>query len=152
MFLKPWLNCILLVKKAFNHLKSLVVIGSVSPRWRSQGTRRASLYFACLSIVRHVSFINKFKHVKVALYVILWILYCLGFLSIEQILFVISSITAYILCRPSCLNPLHKTLLTMGIQRLLSQVKSQELGQAAAGGSALGSLAQLTPSPCSFSP
>ena len=38
----------------------------------------------------HVSFINTFKHVKDALYVILWFLYCLGFLSIEQILFVIS--------------------------------------------------------------
>ena len=37
----------------------------------------------------HVSSINTFKHVKDALYVILWFLYCLGFLSIEQILFVI---------------------------------------------------------------
>ena len=37
----------------------------------------------------HVSFINTFKHVMDALYVILWFLYCLGFLSIEQILFVI---------------------------------------------------------------
>ena len=36
----------------------------------------------------HVSFINTFKHVKDALYVFLWFLYCLGFLSIEQILFV----------------------------------------------------------------
>ena len=37
----------------------------------------------------HVSFINTFKHVKDALYVILWFLYCLGFLSTKQILFVI---------------------------------------------------------------
>ena len=37
----------------------------------------------------HVSFVNTFKHVKDALYVILWFLYCLGFLFIEQILFVI---------------------------------------------------------------
>ena len=37
----------------------------------------------------HVSFKNTFKHVNDALYLILWFLYCLGFLSIEQILFVI---------------------------------------------------------------
>ena len=62
-------------------MKSLVVIGSVSPRWSSQGTRRASLYFACLSIaISHVSFMNTFKHV------ILWFLYCLRFLSIERIM------------------------------------------------------------------
>jgi hypothetical protein len=38
------------------------------------------------------------------------------------------------------------------MQRWLSQVKSQELGQAWTGGSSLGSLAQLRPSGCSFSP
>ena len=37
----------------------------------------------------HASLINTFKHVKDALYVILRFFYCLGFLSIEQILFVI---------------------------------------------------------------
>jgi hypothetical protein len=78
-----------MLKIAFNHIKSLVVIGSVSPRWRSQGTRRARFILHVYLLFNHVSFINTFKHIKDALYVILWFLYCLGFLSIEQILFVI---------------------------------------------------------------
>ena len=40
-------------------------------------------------LVCHVSLIKTSKHVKEALYVILWFLYCLGFLSIEKILFLI---------------------------------------------------------------
>ena len=49
LFIYPYLFLsIYHVKKTFNHIKSLVVICSVSPRWRSQGT----LYFACLSIVQ----------------------------------------------------------------------------------------------------
>ena len=42
--------------------------------------------------------------------------------------------------------------LTFGMQRWLSQVKSQELGQACTGGSTEGSLTQVFPSDCSFSP
>ena len=69
-----------------NHIKYLVMIGSVSPRWRSRGTRFLLHVYLLFS---RVSFINTFKHVKGTLYLILWILYCLVFLSIEQILFVI---------------------------------------------------------------
>ena len=77
------------VKKASNHIKSLVVIGSVSQRWHSQGTRRASLSFACLSIVQSCKLDNTSKYVKDALKIILRFLYCLGLFSIKQILFVI---------------------------------------------------------------
>ena len=66
--------------------QSSVDIGSVSPRWHSQGSILPGNIF-CIFI--HSSLINTSKHVKDALYVILWFLYCLGFLSIEQILFVI---------------------------------------------------------------
>ena len=52
----------------------------------------------------HVSFINTFKHVKDALYVISWFLYCLGFLSIEQILFVIFPII-YLSTQAACVLP-----------------------------------------------
>ena len=48
------------LEKAFNHIKSLVVIGSVSPRCRLQGTCQASLYFACLSIVQSCKL---YKHI-----------------------------------------------------------------------------------------
>ena len=48
--LKPWINCMLHVKRAFNHMKSLVVIGSVSPRWRIQGTCAPRLAFFCMFI------------------------------------------------------------------------------------------------------
>ena len=45
------------------------------------------LAFFCILIYCSVSFINTFKHLKDTLCVILWFLYCLGFISIEQILF-----------------------------------------------------------------
>ena len=51
-------------------------------------------------LFRHVSLINTFKHLKDALYVILWLLYCLEFLSIDQILFVIYQ-SAYLSIYPS---------------------------------------------------
>merc|ERR1719507_1080106 len=47
-------------------------------------------------------------------------------------------------------SPSHTQVL--GIHRWLSQVKSQELGQAWTGGSTDGSLTQVFPSDCSFSP
>ena len=48
-----------------------------------------SLYLSIYLLFSHVSFINTFKRVKDTLYVILWFLYFLGFLFIEQIIFVI---------------------------------------------------------------
>ena len=59
--------------------------------WSASGQWQP-IYLSSITIsllFSHVSFINTYKHVKDALYVISWFLYCLGFLSIEQILFVI---------------------------------------------------------------
>ena len=79
------------VKKAFDHIKSLVEIGSVSPRWRSQGVPARPKYFSlsCLAgprfilhvylLCSHFSFINTFKHEKDAficnlmVFVLCWI-------------------------------------------------------------------------------
>ena len=60
VFFKLWLSCMLHAKKAFNHMKYLVVIGFVNPRWRSQGTLRATLSFASLSVVQSCQL---YKHI-----------------------------------------------------------------------------------------
>ena len=90
VFLKPWLNCILHVNRRLSTIYNLWLLSVLSVQDGAYrvpaGPRFLLLVYLLFS---HVSFINTFKHVKDALYVILWFLYCLGFLSIEQILFVI---------------------------------------------------------------
>ena len=65
-------------KKAFYHIKSLVVIGSVSPRWSSQSTRRASLSFACLSIVQSCQL---YKHTCKGLFICILMVFVLSWIS-----------------------------------------------------------------------
>ena len=89
VFLKPWLSCMLHINWRLSTIQSLWLLSVLSVQDGAHRVPAGPRFLLHVYLLfSHVSFMT-FKHVKDALDVILWFLYCLGFLSIEQILFVI---------------------------------------------------------------